>query len=213
MPEVTCYQCNIKIPADKDNPICPFCKKPVGFSPEEVQQDDDIRKILVPQESFSSVKEFYRQYGTWLKLGLLALFVVSAIWVGMLLMMGVSIEIPKDPVFPIKVEKVRDGLQIVLLKGTVTNLGEDIHGISLRSLGVTVEFRWSNGRVEKKRIYPKSAYRGDGSLFYGESGVFEIEVPPKIESVTLWAEVVDLGEDRNFRLPGSKRNPPSKKTK
>ena len=211
MPEVTCFQCNIKVPVE--NKICPFCKQPLVFSPEEVQQDDDIRKILVPQESFSAVKEFYRQYGTWLKLALLVLFVVSAIWVGVLMLVGVSIEIPKDPVFPIKVEKVKDGLQIVLLKGTVTNLGEDIHGVSLRSLGVTAEFRWSNGRVEKKRVFPKSVYRGDGSLLYGESGVFEIEVPPKVDSVTLWAEVVDLGENRNFRLPMNQRNLPSKRTK
>ena len=209
MDEVTCYTCNIRVPAD--NQVCPFCKKPLVFSPEEVKPEVDIRKLLVPQESFSGIKEFYRQHGKWLKPVLLVLFAVVFFWVGALLLVGPPVEILEDPVFPIKVENVKDGLRVVLIKGTVTNMGEDIRSLSLRSLGVTAEFIWSDGRVEKKRIYPTSFFRGDGTLFHGESGVFEVEVPPKTQKVILWAEIVNLGEDRNFRLPMTHKSPPSKR--
>ena len=204
MPEVTCFNCNIKIPAE--NQTCPFCKKPLVFSPEEKPQETDVRKLMVPPESFSAVKEFYRQYGKWLKPAFLVLLAVSVIWVCLLLLAGPSIEIPKDSVFPIKVKKVKDGLRIVLLKGTVINHGEDIHSISLRSLSVKAEFRLNNGRVEKKRIYPTSFFRGDETLLHDESGIFEIEIPPGVKVVTLRAEVVDLGEDRSFRLPMQRKN-------
>ena len=208
--EITCSRCDIRVSAE--NQICPFCKKPLFPSlEEEPHLDKEIRKILVPQKSFSSIKEFYLLHGKWLIPALIALLAVFVLWMGFLLLMGLSIEIPNDPVFPIKVETVRDGGRVVLLKGTVTNHGEDIRGISLRSLGVTAEFRFSDGRVEKKRVYPTSISRGDGSLFHDESGVFEIEVPPKAGAVTLHAEIINLGDDRSFRLPMDHTDPPPKK--
>ncbi|MCL1925545.1 MAG: hypothetical protein FWF95_00215 [Syntrophorhabdaceae bacterium] len=161
----------------------------------------EVRKHLIPQESFSGVKEFYLLYGKWLRLAFLVLLVVVVGWVVLRMLVGPSVEIPKDSVFPIKVEKVKDGLRIVLLKGTVKNNGEDIHSVSLQSLSVVREFRFSNGMVEKKRIYPKSFYRGDETLLHDETGIFEVEIPSGVSNVTLRAEIVDLGEHRKFRVP------------
>jgi hypothetical protein len=176
MAEVTCPRCNVRIPAE--TPACPFCKQPVAAPPEEKPERGDIRKFLVPQESFPVFKRFYREYGTWLKLAFPVLVAVPALWVIFLLLTRLSIEIPKDPVFRIEVGKVKKGGRVVLLRGTVTNLGEDVRDLSLQSIGVTAEFRWNDGKVEKKKVFPKSAFRGEGALFRGESGSFEIEVPP-----------------------------------
>ncbi|HWS16317.1 MAG TPA: hypothetical protein VN450_09035, partial [Candidatus Methylomirabilis sp.] len=106
----------------------------------------------------------------------------------------------------------RDG-RIVLLKGGLTNRGEDIPDLSLRSIGVIAEFLYRDGKTENRRVFPKSPYRGEGSLLRGESGTFEIEVPKGVKSVTLRGEIVNLGEDRAFvpsareirRLPAKKR--------
>ena len=75
-----------------------------------------------------------------------------------------------------------------------------------------VEFRYADGKTERKRIFPKSPFRGEGALLRGESGTFEIEVPKGVRSVTLRGEIVNLGEDRVFvpaargirRLPAQK---------
>jgi len=210
MSEVFCVQCKIVVSAESK--VCPFCKEPLVSSLEKKQQDTtDVRKRQgkVQQGNFSAFKDLCLKYGKWFALAFLVLLMVFAVFAGSLLMVRPPIEIPKDPVFSIKVEKVKKGLRIVLLKGTITNRGEDIRDLSLRSLGVTAEFVLSDGRVEKKRFYPESLYRGDGTLFHGESGVFEIEVPPAANAVTLRAEIVDLGEDRVFTIPMQRKKVPS----
>ena len=138
-------------------------------------------------------RSFYRRYGKWLKLAVPALIAIPALWIVFLLLTRLSIDIPKDPAFPIEVAKEKKGGRVVLLKGTVTNLGEDIPDLSLRSIGVTAEIRWNDGKVERKRVFPKSAFRGEGALFHGESGTFEFDVPPGADAVTLRAEIVNLG--------------------
>ena len=212
--EVTCPRCNVRIPADM--PACPFCKKPVASPPPERperEEGKDIRGLLVPQESFPALKEFYRLYGKWLKLAVPALIAIPALWIVFLLLTGLSVDIPKDPVFPIEAAKVKKGGRVVLLKGTLTNLGENVPDLSLRSIGVTAEIRLKDGRVERTRVFPKSAYRGEGALFHGESGAFDIDVPQGAKAVTLRAEIVNLGEDRMFRLPMQGSTPPGRKTK
>lgn len=201
--EVTCPRCNVRIPADM--PACPFCKQPVAppppQKPQEKAEGADIRGLLVPPESFPALKEFFRLYGKWVKLAVPALVAIPALWIVFLLLTGLSVDVPKDPTFPIEVEKVKKGGRVAMLKGTLTNLGENVPDLSLRSIGVTAEIRLKDGRVERKRVFPRSPFRGEGALFHGESGSFEIEVPPGAKAVTLRAEIVNLGEDRRFKLP------------
>lgn len=205
--EVTCPRCDVRIPADM--PVCPFCKQPVAApAPERPEaalsgkpEGSNIRDFLVPPESFPALKEFLRLYGKWLKLAIPALVAIPALWIVFLLVTRLPVDIPKDPAFPIEVEKVKKGGRVALLKGTLTNLGENVPDLSLRSIGVTAEILMKDGRVERKRVFPRSPFRGEGALLHGESGVFEIEVPPGAKSVTLRAGIVNLGEGRRFNLP------------
>ncbi|MEW6720046.1 MAG: hypothetical protein AB1346_06325 [Thermodesulfobacteriota bacterium] len=203
--EVTCPRCDVRIPADLA--ACPFCKQPVAPVPEK-EEARDIRELLVPPETFPAWKRFYREYGKWLKAAIPVLIAVPVLWILFLLVTGLKVEIPEDPVFPMEVAHEKSGGRTVLLKGTLTNRGEDIPDLSLRSIGVTAEFRWSDGRVERKRVFPKSPFRGEGALFRGESGTFELEVPEGADAVTLRAGIVDLGEGRRFNLPRQKGLPP-----
>ncbi len=216
MPEVSCPRCNVRIPSS--SPVCPFCKLPVGTekgpadSPVNIgEEQKDIREFLVPSESFPAFKAFYREHGKWLRLAAPVLLAIPVFWILFLLATRLSVEIPEDPVFPIEVAQEKKGGRTVLLKGTVTNLGEDIADLSLRSVGVTAEFRWSGGRVERKRVFPKTAFHGEGALYRGESGSFEIEVPEGADSVTLRAGIVDLGESRKFNLPRQAPRRPERK--
>lgn len=205
--EVTCPRCDVRIPADM--PVCPFCKQPVAASaperpeaaPEGKPEGSNIRDFLVPPESFPALKDFLRLYGKWLKLAIPALVAIPALWIVFLLVTRLPVDIPKDPAFPIEVENVKRGGRVALLKGTLTNLGENVPDLSLRSIGVTAEILMKDGRVERKRVFPRSPFRGEGALLHGESGVFEIEVPPGAKSVTLRAGIVNLGEGRGFNLP------------
>ena len=212
--EVICPRCEVRIPADM--PVCPFCKQPVVPPPPEKPekiQGKNIRDLLVPPESFPALKEFFRLYGKWLKLAVPALLAIPALWIVFLLLMRLPVDIPKDPAFPIEVAKVKKGGRVVQLKGTITNLGETIPDLSLRSIGVTAEIRLDNGRMERKRVFPRSPFRGEGALFHGESGAFEIDVPPDAKAVTLRAEIVNLGEDRKFKLPMQGNRPPVRQKK
>jgi hypothetical protein len=206
MREVTCPRCNVRIP--EDHAICPFCKLPVGSAagpeagPGITEETKDIREFLVPSESFPALKRLYRRHGRWLTIAGPALIAIPVLWILFLLLTRLSVEIPADPVFPIQVEHEKKGGRTVRLKGTVTNLGEDIPDLSLRSVGVTAEFRRDDGRVVRIRVFPKSTFHGEGALYKGESGSFEIEVPEGADAVTLRAEIVNLGEDRRFRVPG-----------
>lgn len=205
--EVTCPRCNVRIPADM--PACPFCRQPAVSpapggpegAPGGAPEGTDIRDLLVPPESFPALKEFLRLYGKWLKLAVPVLIAIPALWIVFLLVTGLPVDIPEDPAFPIGVEKVKKGGRVALLKGTLTNLGESVPDLSLRSIGVTAEILMKDGRVERKRVFPRSPFRGEGALLHGESGAFEIEVPPGAKSVVLRVGIVDLGEGRRFKLP------------
>jgi hypothetical protein len=207
---VPCPRCTVLIPDDLA--VCPFCRQPV----EAVEQDAgprDIRERLVRPEPFPALKKLYREYGKWLKIALPILVGVPVLWFLFSLATKLSVTIPGNPTFPIHVVQEKKGGRTVLLKGELTNLGEDVPDLSLRSIGVTAEFRMDDGRKESKRVFPKSPFRGEGALFRGESGAFEIEVPKGAKAVTLQAEIVNLGEGSPFgftdrgprRLPRKKR--------
>ncbi len=204
--EVSCPRCAVRIPADL--PVCPFCRQPVA--PAADAGPKEIRALLVQPQRFPALGKYYREYGKWLKVAAPVLIAVPVLYAVFLLMTRLSVTVPKDPVFPIEVTQVKKGGRTVLLKGELTNLGEDVPDLSLRSIGVTAEFLLDGGRVERKRVFPKSPFRGEGALFRGESGAFEIEVPKGADSVTLRAEIVNLGEDRRFDTTGRgiRRPPP-----
>jgi hypothetical protein len=195
---VRCPRCTVLIPADLA--VCPFCRQPVA--PAEESGPGDIRKLLVVPERFPAMKRLYREHGKWFKVAIPVLVGVPALWLLFSLATGLSVTIPKDPDFPIQVVQEKKGGRTVLLKGELTNLGEDVPDLSLRSIGVTAQFRMDDGREESKRVFPKSPFRGEGALFHGESGTFEIEVPKGAKAVTLRAEVVHLGEGSPFGFTG-----------
>jgi hypothetical protein len=196
--DVKCPRCTVLIPADL--PVCPFCRQPVV--PADDAGPKDIRALLVPPQRFPALAKFYREYGKWLKVAAPVLISIPVLYAVFILITRLSVTVPEDPVFPIEVTQVKKGGRTVLLKGELTNLGEDVPDLSLRSIGVTAEFLLDGGRVERKRVFPKSPFRGEGALFRGESGAFEIEVPKGAEAVTLRAEIVNLGEDRQFGPAG-----------
>jgi hypothetical protein len=191
---IGCPHCTIQIPDDL--PECPNCLKPIpGRAPAKTR---DIRALLVPPERFPRLRKFYREHGKWVKVVAPALLGVLVLWIALGYLTRVKIIVPSDNTFLIEAERERKDGGRVLLKGELLNRGEDIPDLSLRSIGVIVDFLYSDGRSERKRVFPKNPVRGEGALFRGESGTFEIEVPKGVKSVTLRGEIVNLGEDRVF---------------
>jgi len=162
------------------------------------EKPDDIRGRLVPPERFPGLGAYLREHGKWWKVLVPALLGVLALWLAIGILTRVKIVVPPDNAFLIEAERERKDGGIVLLKGALTNRGEDIPDLSLRSIGVIAEFLYGDGRSERRRVFPKNRFRGEGALLRGESGAFEIEVPKGVRSVTLRGEIVNLGEDRVF---------------
>jgi hypothetical protein len=206
---ISCPHCTIQIPADV--PDCPNCRQPVQG--ETGGAPTDIRELLVPPERFPRLRKFYGEHGKWVKVVGPALLAILVAWLALGFLTRLRVVIPSDNAFLIQAERERKDGGAVLLKGKLTNRGEDVPDLSLRSIGVIAEFQHGDGRAERKRVFPKSPFRGEGALFRGESGAFEIEVPKGVKSVTLRGEIVNLGEDRVFvpstrgirRLPAQKK--------
>ena len=177
------------------------------------EKREDIRGLLVPPERFPQLGKYYREHGKWVKIVVPALLAVLVLWLAIGFLTRVRIIIPSDNAFLIEAKRERKEDGRVLLAGKLVNRGEDIPDLSLRSIGVIAEFQYGDGRTERKRVFPKSPFRGEGALLRGESGAFEIEVPKEVKSVTLRGEIVNLGEDRVFvpstrgihRLPAQKK--------
>jgi hypothetical protein len=173
----------------------------------------DLRQRLVPPERFPALKRLWVEHGKWLKIAAPVLLAALALWGAYGLWSGLKVKVTPDGAFLIEAQKEKGGPNL-LLKGSLTNLGEDIPDLSLRSIGVIAELRYRDGRTERRRVFPKSPYRGEGALMRGETGSFEIVVPREVSVVTLRGEIVDLGEDRKFIPAGqAPRLPPTQKTK
>ncbi len=206
---ISCPHCTIQVPDDV--PDCPYCRQPLPAGKRGTRRD--IRTLLVPPDRFPRLAEYRRAHGKWLKIVVPALLAVAVLWLAIGFLSRVKIVVPQDNVFRIEAERERKDGGRVLLAGTILNRGEDVPDLSLRSIGVTAEFLYGDGKTGRKRIFPKSPYRGEGALLRGETGTFEIEVPDGVKSVTLRAEIVNLGEDRVFvpatrgirRLPAQKK--------
>jgi hypothetical protein len=191
---ISCPNCAIRIPDDV--PDCPYCRQPM--TGRTSGKPKDIRELLVPPARFPRLRKFYRDHGKWVKVVVPALLTLLVLWLALGSLTRLRIVVPSDNNFLIEVERERKDGGRVLLKGELANRGEDVPDLSLRSIGVIAEFLYSDGRTERKRVFPKSPFRGEGALFRGESGAFEIEVPKGVRSVTLRGEIVNLGEDRVF---------------
>src|SRR5512140_3019207 len=197
--DINCPHCTIRIP--EDLPECTHCRQPVPGRTDGMRKD--IRGLLVPPERFPRLRKYYREHGKWVKVVGPALLAVLVLWLALGFLTRVRIVVPSDNVLLIEAERERKEGERIHLKGKLTNRGEDIPDLSLRSIGVTAEFLYGDGRTERKRVFPKSPFRGEGALLHGESGAFEIEVPKGARSVTLRGEIVNLGEDRTF-VPASR---------
>jgi hypothetical protein len=199
---ISCPHCTIQIPGDVRD--CPYCRLPVPGGTSGRWKD--IRGLLVPPERFPRIAKYYREHGNWVKVAVPSLLAALVLWLAIGFLTRVRIVVPSDNAFLIEAEGERKEGGRVLLTGNLINRGEDIPDLSLRSIGVTAEFLYGDGRTERRRVFPKSPFRGEGALFHGESGAFEIEVPKGVRSVTLRGEVVNLGEDRLF-VPSTRRLP------
>jgi len=191
---ISCPHCTIQIPADV--PDCPYCLQPVPAG--TVGKRKDIRGLLVPPERFPRLGKYYREHGKWAKVVVPALLAALVLWLALGYLTRLRIVVPSDNAFLIEAERERKDGGRFLLTGNIVNRGEDVPDLSLRSIGVTADFLYGDGRTERKRVFPKSPFRGEGALLRGESGTFEIEVPKGVKSVTLRGEIVNLGEDRVF---------------
>lgn len=206
---ISCPHCTIQIPADVAE--CPYCRQPVTGGASG--KSKDIRRLLVPPERFPTLGKYYREHGKWVKVVAPSVLAVLLLWVAFEFLTKVKIVVPPDNNFLIEAKSERKDGGIVLLNGGLTNLGEDIPDLSLRSIGVIAEFLYRDGKTENRRVFPKSPFRGEGALLRGETGTFEIVVPKGVKSVTLRGEIVNLGEDRAFvpsalgirRLPAQRR--------
>jgi len=191
---ISCPHCTIQVPGDV--PDCPYCRGPLTASTPG--KPKDIREQLVPPERFPRLRKYYRDHGKWVKIVVPALVGLLVLWFALGYLTRVRIFIPSDNTFLIEAERERKDGGTVLLTGRLVNRGEDVPDLSLRSIGVIAEFQYGGGRTERKRVFPKNPFRGEGALFRGESGAFEIEVPKGVKSVTLRGEIVNLGENRVF---------------
>jgi hypothetical protein len=214
-PQIQCPHCTIRIPADAA--VCPYCLRPVFRERRDRERPEDgpvdLRERLVPPMRFPALRRCWDEHGKWLKIAAPVLLAALALWGAYGLGSGLKVKVTPGGDFLVEAEKQKGGPN-VLLKGKLTNRGEDVPDLSLRSIGVIAELRYRDGRTERRRVFPKSPYRGEGALMRGETGSFEIEVPKEVSVVTLRGEIVDLGEDRKFIPAGQgARLPPAQKAR
>ena len=160
---ISCPHCTIQIP--EDVPECPYCRQPVPGGTYGKRKD--IRDLLVPPERFPRLGKYYREHGKWVKVVGPALLAVLVLWIALGFLTRVRIVVPSDNAFLIEAERERKDGGRVLLTGKLTNRGEDIPDLSLRSIGVIAEFLYGDGRTERKRVFPKPPFRGEGASSAG----------------------------------------------
>ncbi|MGE5189391.1 MAG: hypothetical protein ACM3NF_04985 [Gemmatimonadota bacterium] len=194
----SCPYCTLQVRVG--DPVCPHCRRPLAPSGEE----EAAAPIRRPLRTVGRLPEdgFWVRYGKWIKaaapivLALVVLVLIYQRWV------GVRISVTPNPSLPVKATLEKRGAAVVV-RGTVTNEGDDVPDLSMKSIGVMVEFVYRDGRRYRKRIFPKTGFRGEGALLRGETGAFEIEAPKAaLEEVRLTAEVVDLAGGRDLSPPG-----------
>ncbi len=187
-----CPHCTMQIHVG--DRICPHCE-------QEVLPPESPRRRRPSSPGRPDFAAFWEKHGRWIRvagpvlLAVLVLAVVYQKWVAH------KVTVVPNSSLPIQVEKERKG-DALILRGTVTNRGDDIPDLSLRSVAVIVQFVYRSGRTEKKTVFPKARFRGEGALLNGETGAFEVTGPAKeIREVVLSTEIVDLGMGRKLIRP------------
>ncbi len=204
---IACPCCTIQIPAGTR--VCPHCRLEVPEGARQPPKKKAIVQVLAMKRGgpgAPSLPELWSAYGKWVLaavpvlIALVVLYLVYGRW------SGHKVVIVPNPELPIAVtqEKKDDA---VLLRIVVRNDGEDVLDLSLRSIGVVVEIRRKDGRTDKKTVFPKSDFHGEGALLRGESGAFELRLPAKgIQEISLRSEIVDLSGGRRL-IPAGPQGP------
>lgn len=206
---VPCPYCTMQISADAAD--CPHCKKILPPTEKLLEaygqgpKKESFRRLLPDDKRFGRIADLWERYGRWIKVagpmlaGFAVLFLTYGAWV------DYKVNIVPSAVLPIQVEKDKHD-QIDFLTIYVTNHGEDIPDLSLKSIGIVIEFAYRDGRREKKTIFPKTEHHGEGAMHHGETGKYEIAVPTSgLKEVNLRSEVVDLGLGRTLVPPTGKK--------
>ncbi|HZW35410.1 MAG: hypothetical protein ACM319_10155 [Deltaproteobacteria bacterium] len=202
----SCPYCTIQIPADAK--VCPYCQQVLNFPrkivpPDEAPVESDFVKHFKSNRRLSPLLDLWTRYGKWIKVAgpvlaaVILLTIVYGVWA------GVKVRIVPNASLPLKVTDERKG-QVALFRVLVTNEGEDVPDLSLRSIAVVAEFSYRDGTRAKKTMFPKSELRGEGSLLNGETGSVDIEVPATgLREAVFRSEVVDLETGRRLIPPGA----------
>ncbi len=209
---VPCPYCTMQISANTAE--CPHCRKILPPSEKLLEaygqgpKKEGFRRLLPDDERFGRLADLWDRYGRWIKVagpllaGIAVLFLTYGVWV------DYKVSIVPNAVLPIEVKKDKRD-QADFLTVFVTNRGEDIPDLSLRSIGIVVEFAYRDGRRVRKTVFPKADHHGEGAMLTGETGKYEIAVPTSgLKEVILRSEIVDLGEGRTLIPPGVKKNNP-----
>ena len=187
-----CPSCTIQIPANV--PVCPHCQQIVP----QAERKAPRRSLSAGRPDLAAL---WDRYGKWVKLAGPALLAVLLLAIVYQRWVANNVKVEPNPSLPIQVEKEREGDTLVL-RGTVTNRGDDVPDLSLRSIAVIVEFVYRDGRRQKVTVFPKTEFRGKGALLRGETGRFEAAGPAKnLREIVLRSEVVDLGMGRKLIRP------------
>lgn len=200
-----CPCCTMQIPVGTR--ICPHCRLEVPESIRKEAEKAAVKSILKKQRDDEplSASGLWASYGKWavaagpVLIALVILYLVYGRW------SEHRISITPNAQLPVTVaqEKKDDTVRI---KVTVKNEGDDVPDLSLKSIGVVLEIHRKDGGVEKKTVFPKSDYRGEGALLRGESGSFDLDLPAKgIREIFLRSEIVDLGAGREM-IPAAEKS-------
>lgn len=196
----SCPYCTLQV--EVGDSACPHCRKPL---PQPGVEKKTVAEPPAPRTAYRrGGTDVWDRYGKWIKAAVpvaLALFILALIyqrWV------GVRITVLPNPTLPVKASLEKKG-GLVVVRGTVVNDGDDVPDLSMKSIGLMVEFVYRDGRRQKKRIFPKAEFRGEGALLRGETGAFEIEAPKQgLEEIVFRSEVVDLTAGRELVPPGGR---------
>ena len=187
-----CPSCTIQIPANV--PVCPHCQQIVP----QAERKAPRRSLSAGRPDLAAL---WDRYGKWVKLAGPALLAVLLLAIVYQRWVANNVKVEPNPSLPIQVEKERKG-DAIILRGTVTNRGDDIPDLPLRSVAVIVEFVYRDGRRQKNTVFPKTRFRGKGALLHGETGKFEVAGPAKdLREVVLRSGIVDLGGGRKLIRP------------
>lgn len=189
-----CPFCTIQIPEEAT--VCPHCHN--VLSPRG-GRGNATRRPPLPRGA--SASDYWERYGVWVKAAGPVLLALAVLLLAYQKWVRVTVTVVPNRLLSVQAGKEKRG-KTVVIRGTVTNQGEDVPDLSLRSIGVVVEFAYRNGSRDRKTVFPKSEYRGEGALLRGETGRFEIEAPADgLEQVVLRSEVVDLGLGQQLIRP------------